>query len=55
MNTFEKLFRPSWMVDEKEWEEFRADIIACVVGGIVFVTAVILLTQFDLIDWTPRA
>ncbi len=49
MNRFEKLFRPSSMVDEKEWEGFRADIVACVVGGTIFATAVILLTQFDLI------
>ncbi len=49
MSRFEKLFRPSSMVDEKEWEGFRADIIACAVGGIVFVAAVILLTRLDLI------
>jgi hypothetical protein len=54
MDKFEKYFRPSSMVDEKEWEGFRADIIACGVCGIIVLVAVILLTQFKSVD-SPAA
>ena len=35
------------MVDEKEWEGFRADIVACFVGGICLIAVVILLTRLE--------
>lgn len=50
MNKFERMFRPGSMVDEKEWQEFRADWIVFLIGAGIALCALFLLGLLGVSD-----